>query len=201
MSNEPESTERAQQRERLDPSEQNRPIPAIVVVAMLTAVIAGVSEILFSEPFGTSEFGDRRRPADLNPDVAQAGQVVDGKQLFSANCVACHQATGLGLAGVFPPLAGSEWVTGDERLLANILLHGIDGEITVQGKVYRGVMPPFGQLGDAELAALASHIRNTWSNKATPLTAERFAQERGAQPRSAPYSGGDELKALIDTAP
>ncbi len=57
-------------------------------------------------------------------------------------------------------------------------------------------MPAFKQLGDAELAALASHIRGTWSNKAPPIKAELFAQERKASARTTPFAGGDELKAL-----
>ena len=95
--------------------------------------------------------------ADLGAPAA--GAAVDGKQLFTANCVACHQASGKGLPGVFPPLDGSEWVTGDERILANVLLHGVTGDITVMGNTFKGAMPAFQQLGDAELAALASYIR------------------------------------------
>ena len=57
-------------------------------------------------------------------------------------------------------------------------------------------MPAFKQLGDAELAAVASHVRGTWSNKAPPLTAELIAQERKASTRTTPFAGGAELKAL-----
>ena len=74
---------------------------------------------------------------------------MDGKQVYTANCVACHQATGAGLPSVFPPLDDSEWVIGEPRVLANILLHGVDGELTVKGTAYKGAMPAFGQLGDA----------------------------------------------------
>jgi mono/diheme cytochrome c family protein len=121
--------------------------------------------------------------------------------LYAAQCLACHQANGQGVPGVFPPLAGSEWVVGDERVLANILLHGVNGQITVAGVAYQGAMPAFKQLGDAELAALASHIRSQWSNQAAPLTAELLAKERKASTRTTPFVGGAELKALGARAP
>ena len=121
--------------------------------------------------------------------------------MFNANCVACRQANGKGLPGVFPPLDGSEWVIGDERVLANILLHGINGEISVAGRAFKGAMPSFQQLSDAELAAVLSHVRATWSNSAPPLQPELLARERKAATRSAPFTGGEELKALAAKAP
>jgi mono/diheme cytochrome c family protein len=93
-------------------------------------------------------------------------------------------------------LDGSEWVQGDPRVLVNILLHGINGEIEVAGTVYKGTMPPFKQLGDADLAAIASAIRSEWSNKAAAITAEQFAAERKDTRRTAPFASGAELKAL-----
>jgi mono/diheme cytochrome c family protein len=157
-------------------------------------VLAGALYIAISEPFGYSQLGDRRTIADLRP-AASTG-AVDGKQVFAGNCVACHQATGKGLPGVFPPLAGSEWVQGDERVVANILLHGINGDLTVAGNTFKGSMPSFKQLGDAELAAVASYVRSEWSNKAAPIKPEVFAAERKAATRTAPFNGEAELKTL-----
>jgi hypothetical protein len=57
-------------------------------------------------------------------------------------------------------------------------------------------MPSFQQLGDAELAAVASYVRSEWSNKAAPVAAGLFAAERKAAIRSTPFNGGDEIKAL-----
>mgnify|MGYP000222705789 CR=1 FL=1 len=126
-------------------------------VPTLAMVAFGVIYILLSDPFGNSELGDRRTLADLSGPAPGASGAVDGKQLFAANCVACHQATGKGLPGVFPPLDGSEWVQGDERTLANILLYGVSGEMEVAGITYKGAMPAFQQLGDAELARQLSN--------------------------------------------
>jgi mono/diheme cytochrome c family protein len=183
-----------QAREQHDPTERIQPIPLVVAAITVAMVLAGALYIAISEPFGYSQFGDRRTIADLRP--APSTGTVDGKQVFSGNCVACHQATGKGLPGVFPPLAGSEWVQGNGRVVANILLHGIDGEITVQGNTFKGQMPSFQQLGDAELAAVASYVRSEWSNKAPPIKPEVFAAERKASQRTTPFKGEAELKTL-----
>lgn len=190
----------AQERENAEPEERIRPMPLAAVVVTLAMVLFGVVYIFISEPFGNAQLGDRRTVADLSgPVPAAAGAVVDGKAVFAAQCVACHQATGKGLPGVFPPLDGSEWVQGDTRTLANILLHGVNGEISVMGNTYNGAMPAFAQLGDAELAAVATYIRSAWSNKAEALPVTLVEQERKAgSARTGPFEGGAALKALAE---
>lgn len=189
----------AQAREQAEPSERTQPIPLVAAAITLAMVLAGAAYIFFSEPFGSPGLGDRRTLADLRGPAA--GAVADGKQLFTAQCAACHQASGKGLAGVFPPLDGSEWVTGDPRILANILLHGVTGEMTVAGNVFKGAMPSFQKLADAELAAVASYVRSEWTNKAQPIGADLFAAERKAAARSTPFAGGDEIKAFAARSP
>lgn len=199
MSTDIRSRTPAQAREQAEPSERTQPIPLIAAAITLAMVLAGAAYIFFSEPFGAPGLGDRRTLADLRGPAA--GAVADGKQLFTAQCAACHQASGKGLPGAFPPLDGSEWVTGDPRILANILLHGVTGEMTVAGNVYKGAMPSFQKLADAELAAIASYVRSGWSNKAQPIGADLFAAERKAASRTAPFAGGDEIKALSAKSP
>lgn len=201
MSNEHAPPRGPQGREQADPFERSQPMPLLVAVITVGMVLWGVVYILRSESFGLAAFGDQRTIADLRGAPPATGQSVDGKQVFAGNCVACHQATGLGLSGVFPPLDGSEWVTGDERVVANILLYGVTGPMVVKGVNYTGAMPAFGQLSDAELAAVASHIRSTWSNKAPPIDAALFTKERKAATRTVPFAGGDELKALVAKSP
>lgn len=188
---------RAQQRENEDPEEAIRPMPLSALLVAVAMVLWAVVYILYTEPLDLSQWGDQRTRAELSgPAPAAPGAAVDGKALFAAQCAACHQATGKGLPGVFPPLDGSEWVQGDARVLANILLHGVEGPIEVAGNSYQGAMPSFAQLGDAELAAIASYVRGGWSNQAAPTDAALFAKERQAHARDKPFEGGAALKAL-----
>lgn len=91
-----------------------------------------------------------------------------GREVFNS-CMQCHQESGLGVAGSYPPLAGSEHVLGDKRKLAAILLNGLSGDFTVKGVVFNGAMPPWATLEDEELAAVMTYIRNSWGNKADPV--------------------------------
>ena len=117
-----DTSHRAQERENADPAERIRPVPLMAAAITLAMVLFGVGYIFLSDPFGNSSLGDRRTVADLSgPAPAAAGAAVDGKALFAAQCAACHQATGQGLSGVFPPLAGSEWVTGEPFAYKNFI--------------------------------------------------------------------------------
>ncbi len=153
-------------------------------------------------PFGDgSDEGDMRRASALMPpkaDNQSAAPAPDGMALSSVRCSACHQANGQGVAGVFPPLAGSEWVLGPEKVLIAALLHGISGEIEVRGTKYQGAMPSFATLSDAEIAAVATYIRSAWGNATSAVTVEQVAQVRAAtRDRTQPYEGGEALKALL----
>jgi len=195
----------SQAREHADPAERVQPIPLLAALVTLAVIAAAVTYVFWSDPFGNPALGDRRTVADLMPrpkptgpaNAAGASGAPDGKALFTANCAVCHQATGAGVPGVFPPLDGSEWVTTDSRVVVNILLHGVEGEIKVKDTVYRGSMPPFGeQLSDDELAAVATYIRSQWSNSADAVNAGQVAAERTAVARTTPFAGGAELQAL-----
>lgn len=124
--------------------------------------------------------------------VVAAG-AVDGAAVFSGHCAACHQATGLGLAGAFPPLAGSEFVLGDEERVVRIVLRGLSGPVTVKGQPFNGAMPAWAdQLSDAEIAAVLTYVRSSWGNGAGAVEAEKVAEERRATAgRTAPWTVGE----------
>ncbi|HEY9856482.1 MAG TPA: c-type cytochrome [Stenomitos sp.] len=111
-------------------------------------------------------------PAAEKPAAAPAaaGAKADGAALYSANCASCHQATGQGMAGTFPPLAGSEIPNGPAADHIKIVLHGKSGPITVKGQQYNGAMPPFPQLSDDEIAAILTYERTNWGNKGSAVT-------------------------------
>lgn len=188
-----------QAREHHEPEEGSNPMPWFVIG--LTALLLGFGTVYIARTTLTGEpaWGDGRSQAELQgPKPAAAGATVDGAAVYAARCVACHQASGTGLPGVFPPLAGSEWVTGRDTALAAMVLHGINGPLTVKGARYNGAMPAFaGQLQDAELAAVLTHIRSQWGNAAPALSEATVAavrQEHGA--RSTPFNGDAELAGL-----
>ncbi|MBV9656796.1 MAG: cytochrome c [Verrucomicrobia bacterium] len=104
---------------------------------------------------------------------------VIGQKLFLANCAQCHQASGQGQPGQFPPLAGSEWVVGDApNRLTQILLHGLQGTVHVKGLVFNNQMPPWKTLKDEQIAAILTYVRSEWGNAAPPITKEQMAAAR-----------------------
>lgn len=187
-----------QRREHPEPTERAEPVPWFLVVLLAALLSVGIAYIAQEEALETAAMlGDGRDPAELRGATAQAGARIDVAALYASRCAACHQAQGQGLPGVFPPLAGSEWVVGAEPVLVATVLHGVQGRLTVKGQAYEGSMPAFkDQLSDAELAALLSHLRGQWGNQAAPVTAEAVAQVRQASAaRTQSFLGEAELAA------
>lgn len=189
-----------QRREHPEPTERNRPVPwAMLLLVALMAAFGG-AYIATDATLAAPEFGDQRAVAELRaaPPAAGSDQPADPAALYAARCAACHQASGAGVPGAFPPLAGSEWLAGNPRRLAALVLHGVTGPITVKGATYSGAMPAFApQLGDAEIAALLTHLRAGWGAGAGAVTRDTVAQVRkDTQARSAPFNGEAELKGF-----
>lgn len=128
---------------------------------------------------------------------------VDGGQVYTQRCQTCHQADGEGVSGVFPPLNRAEqWVTGPEGRPIRILLHGMEGEMEVRGNIYNGQMPGFGRLDDEEIAAVLTHIRQSWDNDASEITADQVAAVRDAEAdRTAPWTADELLTEERSTVP
>jgi mono/diheme cytochrome c family protein len=103
-----------------------------------------------------------------------------GKKIFAANCQTCHQANGLGVAGQYPPLAGSEFTTGGSRRSAMIVLKGLQGPVTVKGQKFgSAVMQPWDKtLTDQKIADVLTYERSEWGNTASAVTGEQIAALR-----------------------
>jgi mono/diheme cytochrome c family protein len=145
--------------------------------------------------------GDGQTPTSTQeqPETAtKATGAAAGAAIFAAHCAVCHQASGTGLPGVFPPLAGSAWVNGGNAPLIQILLHGVQGTLTVNGTRYNGAMPPFGdQLSDAEIAAVLTYIRSQWGNQAASVGTPLISAQRSAtSTHSGPWSGDADLAKM-----
>ncbi len=90
-------------------------------------------------------------------------RVAFGRRVYTSNCAACHQANGEGLANAFPPLAGSDYLNADKNRAIGVVIHGIDGPMTVNGAAFDGVMPAL-RLSDEEVANVLTFIYSQWNN-------------------------------------
>ena len=191
---------RAQYREAPEPEEGTRATPKIVLawIAILilwgvgyyawqigkpflggdsrTAVAPSAQESTPNTPAGSDSAASEKSSVAANK---AGGATADGAATYSAHCSACHQATGQGVPGAFPPLAESEWLLADAAIPIAIVHDGLQGSIEVAGNPFQGVMPKFGgQLSDAELAAVLSFARSEWGNTASEISADKVADHR-----------------------
>ncbi len=127
--------------------------------------------------------------------------VKKGKKLYNTAgaCVTCHQKNGEGqLAAGFPPLAGSEWVTGSQDVLIRVVLHGLQGPIKVKGEEY-GKVPMVPTIwkawSDEDIANVLSYIRNDWGNEAPEIDAATVGDIRAEVGERGPWTA-DELQGL-----
>ena len=131
---------------------------------------------------------------------------VKGRQIYLTSCVACHAADGSGTPLLAPPLAGSDWVLGNEERLVRVLLHGLSGPITVSGKHYtvpeiQPEMPPLATLGNTEIGAVLTYLRRAWGNAADPITSGDLNRIRiESQGRTTPWTE-KELKPYAGLSP
>ncbi|WAC72710.1 cytochrome c [Roseateles sp. SL47] len=184
-----------QRRENPDPQENYHRVPRALLVAVAAMVVFGLAYIFSADINQPDQWGDGRTAAELQGKAPAAGAAINGGALFTSLCAACHQATGMGLPGVFPPLAASEWVNGNATTVSSIVLYGVSGPLTVAGKDFNGAMPAFkDQLTDDQLAALLTYVRTQWGNASPAVSAAEVEQAREQhKDRTGPFAGGKEL--------
>jgi mono/diheme cytochrome c family protein len=119
-----------------------------------------------------------------------------GKQVFENVCALCHNNDGNGKPNQGPPLAGSDWVVGPPNRMIRIPLAGLSGAVQVKGETWTLSMPAMGAaLPDDDLAAVLSYMRQSWGNKASPITAEQIKAIRAEIGNRQPFSA-DELQKI-----
>lgn len=151
-------------------------------------------------PFKSAAEVDRANPK--SPEEAQREL---GMAVFARYCAQCHQASGLGSPGQYPPLAGSDWVQmpGADRLI-RLVLHGMQGPVTVSGKEFNNAMPTWRDtLTDEQIAAVLTFVRGNaeWGNQAAAVGTNRVAEIRKNEPtRDAPWLAEELLKTPVGEA-
>jgi mono/diheme cytochrome c family protein len=207
-----ERLHRAIRREPRDPVEGREPAPWFFTAAVALALFWGGWYLgRYGGEFGlaTHVALGGRDPATVASVSAQTAAAISdpiaaGQRVYANNCASCHQASGQGMPGAFPPVVGSEWVTGRSgNARARILLHGLQGPIEVAGQTYNGAMPAWKDLlKDEEIAAVATYLRQWSPNSAPPVSMEQVSTLRDRHSdRTAMWTADELLEAEADAQP
>ncbi|URC10877.1 copper-containing nitrite reductase [Flavobacterium sp. B183] len=118
----------------------------------------------------------QKMPGNSTAKVATPKRTIEekvkiGKEIFGTTCFACHQSEGQGIPSTFPPLAKSDYLNADSKRAIKTILHGLTGEVSVNGKKYNNVMPAQ-NLTDDEIANVLTYIYHSWGNNKTEITPE-----------------------------
>jgi nitrite reductase (NO-forming) len=102
--------------------------------------------------------------------LTKDAQIAAGKTLYAGTCSACHQESGAGIDGAFPPLAKSDYLAKDPKRAIDVALNGLSGPVTVNGMNFNSVMPPQSHLPDDAIANILTYVLNTWDNPGGQIT-------------------------------
>ena len=103
-----------------------------------------------------------------------------GRRVYAQNCAACHQPQGVGIPGVFPPLAQADYLNADAQRAIRVVVHGLSEPITVNGIEYNSIMPAQA-LSDEDVANVLTYVYSQWDNSGAVITPERVRAERERQ--------------------
>jgi len=163
--------------------------PAREMLPVWLYIVCGIALFLAGSSYAGIDFGPgyydqgeggaAEETAAAGPAPEDTSPMAVGKQLYNGNCANCHQSSGAGQPGAYPPMVGSEWVLGSKPMLAAILLDGVSGELSVHGSEFgTNVMPAWANLSDEKLADIMTYIRGTWGNTADAVKAEEVTAVR-----------------------
>ena len=111
------------------------------------------------------------------PARDKAERIERGKLTFNSICAACHQPSGLGIPGAFPPLVASDFLNADKTRAIGIVMGGHTGPIKVNGAAFNSTMPALG-LSDEQVANALTFVYNHWSNAGHEVTPAEVAAVR-----------------------
>jgi mono/diheme cytochrome c family protein len=174
---------------RPDEGARYKLLPIGILFALSALILfSGTYLNRYAGHYSSLVFNENLKPSTGAAAAVKLDPVAVGKGAFNAVCITCHQATGAGIPGTYPPLAGSEWVNGPASRVIAIVLYGLKGDIHVEGHDFNAAaMPVFGQVSgsaynwsDEKVAAVLTYVRQEWGNKASPVSADDVAAERKA---------------------
>ena len=119
----------------------------------------------------TTCFSQKKTKFDLKSSIDR------GKDIYISQCMSCHMENGEGIEDLYPPLAKSDYLMADKARSIDNVIHGLSGEIVVNGKTYNMDMTSF-DLSDQEVSDVLNYIRNSWGNKGTPVTPDEVKAAR-----------------------
>jgi nitrite reductase (NO-forming) / hydroxylamine reductase len=154
--------------------------PGLTRLAAVPALLLLGSTGLAQSPAKGSDSPQVHQAEVAAAAAPDAARMKAGQDVFNLACVACHQATGEGLPGAFPPLAKSDYLLADPARAAGIVVRGLTGEVTVNNVKYNSVMPAMTQLSDQQIADVVTYVLNSWGNKGGSIAVERVAAERAS---------------------
>jgi nitrite reductase (NO-forming) len=123
---------------------------------------------------------ERLEAIQSDPKIASLTKEIQmerGKRVYMQTCFVCHQLTGLGMPGVFPPLAKSDYLMADKERSIRGVMKGLTGPITVNGKPYNSSMPEF-PLTDEQIADVLTYVRNEWGNSGEAVSVDEVRRVR-----------------------
>jgi mono/diheme cytochrome c family protein len=104
--------------------------------------------------------------------------IANGKKVYVQNCLTCHQADGSGVATMNPPLIKTTYVLGDKPTLIKIVLNGFNEDVQINGQTYSNTMTSHASLTDQQIADVLTYVRNSFTNKASAVTAAQVKAVR-----------------------
>ena len=154
------------------------PVPKPAPAGVETNAASLVTRVTTADGVKTSSPAPKTTSKAIPLTPAEQKRFEEGKGIYEATCLACHQQHGLGQEGLAPPLVNSTWTTGSPERIARIVLHGLRGPITVLKQTYELEMPPLGVLDDDQIAAVITYVRREWGHTASPMTPADIARIR-----------------------
>lgn len=162
----------------------------------------GASLVMMSLPvIQSAQAADAAATHKAETGAELKASVKRGETLYGKYCSGCHQAAGTGLPGAFPPLAKSDYLLKDKQRAIGVLVNGLSGEITVNGKKFNNAMPNFGYLNDREIADVLNYALNSWGNDGGGVAVGAVKAARSGDQAEGAHPGTTDSELAYKSAP